>query len=79
MLQKGEENIKGIHRDYKGRRQNSLPLTTNLSEKSIELSQGISGFPVGDLWRCFTKLTGPSVYTLHSNLMPQTDGTNGLL
>ena len=25
-------------------------------------------YPVGDLCRCFTKLTAPSAYTLHSNL-----------
>ena len=40
-------------------------------------SKGIS-FPVGDLCRHFTKLTGPSAYILHSNLIPP-DGKNGLL
>ena len=40
-------------------------------------SKGIS-YPVGDLYRHFTKLTRPSAYTLHSNLIPP-DGKNGLL
>ena len=56
----------------------SLPLTTNFSQKFTEPSKVIS-YPVGDICRRFTKLTGPSAYTLHSNLIPQTDGTNGLL
>ena len=54
----------------KGRRQNSLPLTTNFSQNVTEPSKGIS-YPFSDLCRRFTKLTGPSVYTLHSNLIPQ--------
>ena len=41
-------------------------------------TKGIS-YPVGDLCRCFTKLTGPCAYTLRSNSIPPTDGTNGLL
>ena len=63
---------------FKGRHQNSLPLTTNVSQKLTQPSKGIS-YPVGDLCRCFTKLTGSSAYTLHSNLLPPTDGTNGPL
>ena len=43
-----------------GRRQNSLPLTTTLSQNHLKGS-------VGDLCRYFTKLTGPSAYTLRSN------------
>ena len=35
--------------------------------------------PVGDLCRSFTKRTLPSAYTLHPNLIPPTDGTNGFL
>ena len=62
----------------KGRRQNSLPLTTIFSQNVTELSKGIS-YPVGDLCRRLTELTGPVAYTLHSNLIPPTDGTNGLL
>ena len=62
----------------KGRRQNCLPLTTIFSQNVTEPSKGIS-YPVGDLCRCFTKLTGPCAYTLHSNPIPPTDGTNGLL
>ena len=62
----------------KGRRQNSLRLTTNFSQNVTEPSKGIS-YSVSDLCRQFTKLTGPCVYTLHSNPIPQTDGTNGLL
>ena len=64
--------------DHKGRHQNSLPLTTNVSQNVTEPSEGIS-YPVGDLCRRFTKLTGSSAYTLHSNPIPPTDGTNGLL
>ena len=45
----------------KGRRHNSLPLTTKFSQKFTESSKGIS-YPVDDLCRCFTKLTGPSSY-----------------
>ena len=63
---------------YKGRRQNSLPLTTNFSQNVTEPSKGIS-YPVGDLCRCFTKLTGSCAYTLHSNPIPPTDCTNDLL
>ena len=33
---------------------------------------------VGDICRRFTKLTGPCAYTLHSDPIPPTDGTNGL-
>ena len=62
----------------KGRRQNSLPLTTNLSQKFTEPAKRIS-YPVGDLcWR-FTKLPWPSAYTLHFNPIPPTDGKYGLL
>ena len=60
------------------RRQNSLPLTTNFSQKLTQPSKGIS-YPVGDLYRRFTKLTLPCAYTLHSNPIPLTDGTKGLL
>ena len=52
-------------------------LTTNLSQ-NLTPSKGMS-YPVGDLYRHFTKLTLPSDYTLHSNPIPLTDGTNGLL
>ena len=58
----------------KGRRQNSLPLNTNLSQNVTEPSKGISN-SVGDLCR----LTVPCAYTLLSNPIPPTDGTNGLL
>ena len=54
----------------KERRQNSLPLTTKLSQNVTEPSKGIS-YSVGDLCQRFTKLTGLSAYTLHSNLIPQ--------
>ena len=57
--------------------QNSLPLTTNLLQKPTQPSEGIS-YPVSDLCQRFKKLTGPCAYTLHSNLIPLTDGTNGL-
>ena len=56
----------------KGRCQNSLPLTTNFSQNITEPSKGIS-YPVGDLCRRLTKLTGPCAYTSHSNLIPPTD------
>ena len=62
----------------KGRHQNSLPLTTNFSQNVTEPSKGTS-YSVGDLCLHFTKLTGSSAYTLHSNPIPPTDGTNGLL
>ena len=61
-----------------GRHQNSLPLTTNLSQKLTQPSKGIS-YPVGDLHRRFTEQTLPSTCTLHGNPIPPTDGTNGLL
>ena len=64
--------------DHKGRHQNSLPLTTNFSQKLTQPSKGIS-YPVGDLCRYFTKWTLHSAYTLHSIPIPSTDGTNGLL
>ena len=51
--------------------------TTNFSQNVREPSKAIS-YPVGDLCRCFTKLTGPCAYTLHSNLIPPTGSTNGL-
>ena len=54
----------------KRRHQNSLPLTTNFSQKFTEPSKVIS-YPAGDLRRCFTKMTGLSAYTLHSNPIPQ--------
>ena len=57
----------------KGRHQNSLPLTTNFSQKLTQPSKGIN-YPVGDL----CKLTLPSAYTLLRNLIPPTGGTNGL-
>ena len=59
----------------KGRRQNSLPLTTNFSQNVSEPSKGIS-YPVGDLCQRLKKMIGSSAYRLHSNLIPQTDGTN---
>ena len=65
-------------RSCQGRHQNSLPLTTNLSQKLTQPSKGISS-PVGDLCRHFTIQTFPPAYTLHSNQIPQTDGTNGFL
>ena len=55
-----------------GRRQNSLLLTTNLSQNVTQPSKGIS-YPVGDLCRHFTKLTGYCAYILHSNPIPPTD------
>ena len=55
--------------EFKGRHQNSLPLTTNFSQKLTQPSKGIS-YPVGDLCRRFTKQTLPSAYTLHSNPLP---------
>ena len=58
--------------------ESKFPLTTNFSQKFIESSKGVS-YPVGDLCRHFTKMTGLSAYTLHSNPIPPTDGTNGLL
>ena len=48
----------------------SLLLATNLSQKFTEPSKGIS-YPFGDLRSHFTKLTGPSVFTLHSNQIHQ--------
>ena len=48
----------------------------NFSQKVTEPSKGIS-YPVGDLRRRFIKVTGPCAYTLHSNPIPPTDGTNG--
>ena len=42
----------------------------NYSQNVTEPSKGIS-YLVGDLYRRFTRLTGPSFYTLHSNLIPQ--------
>ena len=77
------ENIYVQSKDFKkmyilGKTSKFLPLTTNISQKCIEPSKGIS-YPVGDLYRFFTKLTKPSLYILHSTLIPPTDGTNGLL
>ena len=60
-----------------GRRQNSLSVFTNLSQRVTELRKRIS-HPVGDLSRCLTKLTGPSAYPIHSFLITPTNGTNGL-
>ena len=68
----------GVSSKHNGRHQNSLPLTTNLSQKLTEPSEVIR-YPVSDLCRRLTKPTGPCAYTLHSNLIPPTDGTNGLL
>ena len=53
-----------------GRHLNSLPLTTNFSQKLTQPSKRIS-YPIGDLCRRFTKQTLPSAYTLHSNPIPQ--------
>ena len=53
-----------------GRRQNSLPLSTNFSHNVTEPSTGIS-YPIGDLCQRFTKLTRPCAYTLHSSPIPQ--------
>ena len=50
-----------------------LPLTTNFSQNDTEPSKGIS-YPVADLCRHFTKLTGPCAYTLHSNPIPPKNG-----
>ena len=46
----------------------------------IKKEKGKKGicYPVGVLCRHFTKLTGPSAYTLQSNTIPPTDGTNAL-
>ena len=55
----------------KRRHQYSLPLMTNISQKVTEPYKGII-YPVGDLCRRFTNLTGPSAYTLLSNLIPPT-------
>ena len=55
-----------------------LPGTTNFSDNVTEPYKGIS-YPGGDLCRCFTKLTGTCAYTLHSNPIPPTYDTNGLL
>ena len=63
---------------FMGRRQNYLPLTTNISQKLTQPSKRIS-YQVGDLCRHFTKQTLPSAYTLHSNPIPPTEGTNGFL
>ena len=62
----------------KGRCQISLALTINFSQKFTEPSKRIN-HPVGDFYRCFTKLTAPSACALQSNLTPPTDGTNGFL
>ena len=72
LLQETEVNqLSSDHKvRYKGRRQNSLPLTTNCSRNVTEPYKGIS-YPVGDLCRHFTKLTGSSANTLQSNLIPQ--------
>ena len=67
-----------LYRDTEGRRQNSLPLTTDYSQNVTEPSKGIN-YPVDDLCRPFTKLTGPCAYTLHSNPIPSINSTNGLL
>ena len=48
----------------------SFPLTTNFSQNVTEPSKEIS-YPVGDLSRSLTKLTGPCAYILHSNPIPQ--------
>ena len=42
------------------------PFSQKLTQPSKEIS-----YPVGDLCQHFTKLTGSSAYTLHSNLYPQ--------
>ena len=62
-----------MKRLLRGDIQNSLPLTTNFSQKLTQPFKGIS-YPVGDLCRRFTKWTLHSFFTLHSNLIPQTDG-----
>ena len=49
----------------KGRCQDSLPLTTTFSQKFTKPSKGIN-YPASDICRCFTKLTGPSAYTLYT-------------
>ena len=54
-----ETRIPGVafsYHVYKGRRQNSLPLTIKLSRNVTEPSKGIS-YPVSDLCQSFTKLT----------------------
>ena len=57
-----------------GRHESFLSLTTKFAQPS----EG-NIYPVGDLSRCFTKLTVPSAYTSHSNPIPPTNGTNDLL
>ena len=54
-----------------------IPVITNFSQNVTEPSKGIS-YPVSDLCRRFTILTGPCAYTLHSSPIPPTDGTNSL-
>ena len=56
----------------------SLLLKANISQKLTQPSEGIS-YPVGDLCSRFTKRTLPSAFTLHSNPISPTDGTNGFL
>ena len=78
---KSAQDVKGLWVKYSaswGRRRYSLPLTTNFSQNVTEPSKGIS-YPVGDLCWHFTRLAVSSVYTLHSNPIPPTDGTNGIL
>ena len=62
----------------KGRHQNSLPLITNLSQKFTQPSEGIS-YLFCEFCEASARVTWPSAYTLHSNPIPPTDGTNGLL
>ena len=71
-------NEKYYPRYSKGRRQNSLPLTTNFSQKLTQPSKGIS-YPVGDLADVSQNKLCPLPIHHYSNPIPPTDGTNGLL
>ena len=59
--------------------QNTLKTTASLHETFNNTHDQRINYPVGDPCRHFTILTWSSVYyTLHSNLIPSTDGTNSL-
>ena len=62
----------------KCRRQNCLPLITNFP-KSLQTHPNGSVTWLVTLADFSQNLTGPSAYTLHSNPIPPTNGTNGFL
>ena len=69
----GNPKIEGGQRKLiKGRRQNSLPLSTNFSQNVTEPYKGIS-YPVSDLCRRFRKLTWSSAYISHVFVMRNFD------